>query len=126
MSIKGIGIDICQLSRIKSFFSDHDNQTLSYLFTKNELTAFNHFKEKPLGMSIAFSAKESVGKIFKTGLGGLNWYDTEILFSMTHKKLMNIMLHGKTKDIAKRKSINALMGSWSVAGDYVVTLVVGF
>jgi holo-[acyl-carrier protein] synthase len=124
--IKGIGIDLCSLSRIRKLMDDYDSETLEYLFTKKEFIFFNSCNRPDIGFSIAFSIKEAVGKALQTGMGKLNWYEIETVFNNKDNNVMQIALYGSAQNAAKKKFITNWVGSWSSVDDFIVTIVVGY
>ena len=68
--IKGIGIDIVSVERIRDILSKYEENQLHRIFTKKELGLGN--VERLAGR---FAAKESLAKALGTGLGKEVWFD---------------------------------------------------
>lgn len=78
--IHGIGTDIIEVSRIEANISKHGQKFLDKVYTKDEQTYCQSFRESARNFAGRFAAKEAVVKALGTGLSeGLNWLDIEIL-----------------------------------------------
>lgn len=100
--IKGIGIDIIEVARIKKA-AEKNNRFLQRIFTENEI---EYFKENNLqAVSIAgnFAAKEAIVKALGTGLRGFSWTEIEIQRNLLGKPFA--VLYGKAKRIAEALGI---------------------
>ncbi|KAF0134188.1 MAG: holo-acyl-carrier protein synthase [Candidatus Saganbacteria bacterium] len=78
--IKGIGIDIIEISRIKDSVEKFGNSFLGKIFTDNEIkycaTSTNSYKYPEL--AARFAAKEAYSKAIGTGLPGIKFKEIEI------------------------------------------------
>lgn len=76
--IKGTGIDIVEISRIKKALQNP--KFVSRVFTRAEQEYCNSRKTQAVASYAArFSAKEAIVKAFGTGMTGGTWQDIEIL-----------------------------------------------
>jgi holo-[acyl-carrier protein] synthase len=78
--IKGIGLDICEIERIKQTFSRNE-KLKDRILTRNEINIFEHLSEKRKVEFLAgrFAAKEAFSKAYGTGIGkDLSFQDIEI------------------------------------------------
>ncbi|GKQ42297.1 holo-[acyl-carrier-protein] synthase [Companilactobacillus sp. RD055328] len=79
--IKGIGIDITDITRIRTAKLEHDT-FVSKILTEPEITEYINFSEKRQDEYLAarFSAKESFSKAMGTGIGkDVSFHDITIL-----------------------------------------------
>lgn len=77
--IKGTGIDIVEIDRIKAAVKQYGNKFLTRIFTDDEIkycTSFNKLKFPEL--SVRFAAKEAYSKAIGTGMIGIRWREIEI------------------------------------------------
>ncbi|TXL61684.1 holo-ACP synthase [Cerasibacillus terrae] len=78
--IKGIGIDVMELNRIKKHI--HHQRFIQRILTKKEQKIFSQLKNdtrKNEFLAGRFSAKEAFSKAAGTGIGKLRFKDIEIL-----------------------------------------------
>ncbi|RWZ52258.1 holo-ACP synthase [Halobacillus fulvus] len=78
--IKGIGIDIIELDRIKQSIK-RNPRFVQRILTANELERFETLKEKRRVEFLAgrFAAKEAFAKSVGTGIGKIGFHDIEIM-----------------------------------------------
>ncbi|PAD37712.1 holo-ACP synthase [Terribacillus sp. 7520-G] len=79
--IKGIGLDITELARIKKAIG-HNERILDRILTKSEKTHYESLTSDKRKVEFAagrFAAKEAYAKARGTGLGKLGLHDIEIL-----------------------------------------------
>lgn len=96
--VRGIGVDIIEIERIKKVVSDAGDMFLKRIFTDGEAAycqsksnVFQHFAAR-------FAAKEAVGKALATGWAGeFRWRDVEVTNDVSGKP--HIHLHGKVRDL---------------------------
>ncbi|MBM7599900.1 holo-[acyl-carrier protein] synthase [Virgibacillus halotolerans] len=79
--IKGIGIDIIELNRIKKSI-EKNNRFANRILTQNETTVFNELpteRRKIEYLAGRFAAKEAFAKATGTGIGALSFQHIEII-----------------------------------------------
>lgn len=78
--IRGIGIDILEIDRIKKAHEKHGEKFLEKIFTPGEIAyCFKHKNPYPR-LAVRFSAKEAVAKALGCGIGhDLSFLDVEIV-----------------------------------------------
>lgn len=98
--IKGIGVDIIEIERIKLSIEKYENRFLQKLFTENEI---NYCKSKPNPIqhfAVRFAAKEAFSKAISTGLtGDFRWHEVEIINEQSGKPIINLLGNLKEKFI---------------------------
>lgn len=90
--VKGIGIDIAPISRIAKLISRYDRETLTLLFTPNEINQCQSASHPDRHYAVCFSTKEAVGKALGTGLVDIGWNEVEA--NVTNSRL-TISLFGE-------------------------------
>ena len=118
--IKGIGIDISPISRVATLVDRYDRETLSLLFTPNELDQCQGSPHPHRYYAICFSTKEAVGKALGTGLADIGW--NEIEAQVWYAKLQ-INLHGSAQHQAAKCGISKWLATWCHWNDYVLVHV---
>ena len=96
--IKGIGVDIIELDRIKAAVEKYGANFLQKVFTEKEITYCQ--RRKTLGIpefAVRFAAKEAYSKAIGTGLRGLGrsikgvgWKEVEVVNDSLGKPMLSI------------------------------------
>ncbi len=108
--IKGIGIDIIEIERIKGAV-EKNNKFLERFFTSNEIEIFKSKNFKPATIAGFFAAKEAVVKSLGTGFRNMKWQDIEVGQDSLGKPF--IKLHNNGRQIAYDKGIEEILISIS-------------
>lgn len=96
MSIYGIGIDICDISRIEKSLSRHAEAFASKILHFEEKKIFDRHRFKARFLAKRFAAKEAFSKAFGTGIAdGINLTDIEVKNNLSGKPYL--VLHGMAK-----------------------------
>ncbi|MBU6384212.1 MAG: holo-ACP synthase [Verrucomicrobia bacterium] len=78
--IKGLGIDLIEVERIRQSIERHGQAFLDRLFSHNEQSYCLKFKDAAPHFAGRFAAKEAIAKALGTGFGKeLSWLDIEVL-----------------------------------------------
>ena len=118
--IKGIGIDISPISRVAGMISRYDQETLSLLFTPNEVHGCQSASHPHRYYAVCFSTKEAVGKALGTGLVGIGWNEIEAIVS---DATLTVNLHGEAQCRASKCGVSEWLASWCYWDDYVLVHV---
>lgn len=79
MNDKGLGIDIIEISRIRSALETYGQRFLDKIFTANEQTYCMKYKDPVPHLAGRFAAKEAVIKALGIGFRqGISWQDIAI------------------------------------------------
>ncbi len=111
----GIGIDIIEISRIKSACAKNP-RVLGRLFTDKELADYRERGSRMETLAGKFAAKEAVVKALGTGLRGFPWIELEILpdgqgkpncyfLGKAAEKLVELKLSGVLLSIAHNRTV---------------------
>ena len=77
--IRGVGIDIIEVARIRSAAERFGDRFLNRILRPAELAYCRSFKDPAPHLAARFAAKEAVSKVFGTGIGAaLGWQDLEV------------------------------------------------
>lgn len=74
--IRGVGVDIIEIARIKRVLDARGDKLLERLFTQRELEVMS---KKPETIAGRFAAKEAVVKALGVGIGIISWKEIEII-----------------------------------------------
>ena len=116
--IIGIGNYLVEISR----FENMTNQPgfADRYFTEREVCAS---KGRPSFFAANFSVKESVSKVFGTGIRGFSLKEIEVLRDDFGKPYVN--LYGRAEELAGRLGIKKIHVSITDTSDFVMTMAVG-
>jgi holo-[acyl-carrier protein] synthase len=120
--IKGTGIDIIDIPRIKKKTTE-DPRFIEKLFTETEITYCEAKFRKEIHYAARFAAKEAFFKAMGTGWrDGMKWTDISIENDDLGKP--EIKLQGKTLENFKEKNFENIHLSISHTREYAVALVI--
>lgn len=108
--IKGIGIDIIEVDRIRKAVIKNTNFT-KRIFTIEENKIFEEKDYLPHTIAGLFAAKEAVAKALGTGIRDMKWKDIEILKNSLGKPY--VKLHNNARDLAYSMNIEEILISIS-------------
>lgn len=108
--IKGIGIDIIEVYRIKSAVDKNKNFT-SRIFTRDENKIFAKKDYLPHTIAGMFAAKEAVAKALGSGIKNMKWKDIEILRDSLGKPY--VKLHNNARELAYNMNVEKILISIS-------------
>ena len=92
--IQGIGIDIVDVSRIRSAIDSWGSLFLKKIYTQTEIEYCTSRKNSYEHFAARFAAKEAVSKALETGWrGGFRWQDVEIVNEPSGKPRVVLYKH---------------------------------
>ncbi|MFN0157560.1 MAG: holo-ACP synthase [Bacteroidota bacterium] len=95
--VRGIGVDIIEIARIRESIDQHGNTFLDRIFTPREITYCTAKQNRYQHFAARFAAKEAVSKALSTGwTGEFTWRDVEVDNDDLGKP--HIALHGKLRE----------------------------
>ena len=107
--IKGIGIDIIEVSRIKSMMEKYGDKFFKRILTDNEIDYCKSFPNAELHFAGRFASKEAYSKAIGTGISkDFGWKDIEILNDQRGKPYIK-----HTKETEFSNCFNNLIVSWT-------------
>lgn len=118
--IKGIGIDILRVERVKDVFERHGKRFLQRVFSEEEIRYITRSPAKFFErMTSTFSAKEAVFKTLSMKRP-IIFKEIEIL----RKPYPTVKLHGFTKQHAEKNEINQVLLSITHDGNLCITIAI--
>ena|SRR3989344_2485874 len=119
-SIKGLGTDIIEISRVRQSIERHGLHFLNRLFTQREQDHCYKFQDPVPHFAGRFAAKEALAKALGTGFGAeLAWHDIEILSDDLGKPLVSI-----SSALTTRLEQPHLLVSISHSADYATAVAI--
>lgn len=123
-AIKGVGIDLVRIRRIRRAYRRRPERFLNRIFTGKEI-AFLKSKANPFpSMAARFAAKEAVAKALGCGIGRIGWCDLEILPAAGGKPV--VYLQGAARALAQKKGIKGVEISLSHDNFYAVAQAIAY
>ena len=120
--IKGIGIDIVEIKRIKKIIEKWGMKFSHRVFTCNEREYCEKKKFSHQSYAARFAAKEAFLKALGIGLRGVSWKEIEITTDSFGKP--EIKAQGKLKNILKKQKVNQIFLTLSHSRKYAVAQVI--
>ena len=115
--IKGIGLDMTQISRVeKACINEH---FVNRIYSDEEIRCFRKF---PVRLAGNFAVKEAVAKAFGTGFRGIQPSEIEVLRDELGCPYVN--LYGKAAEIRQKMQIQSIWVTITNEGDYVSASVI--
>jgi holo-[acyl-carrier protein] synthase len=94
--IKGVGIDIIEVKRIKKIINKYGEKFYDRILTKNEIKYCKSFSKPDLHFAGRFTSKEAYSKSIGTGISkDFRWKDIEILNDNRGKPFINHIVENK-------------------------------
>ena len=117
MNLVGIGIDVVEVSRVKSSLDEFGERFLKRVFTEAEREYCERQKRPELHLAARFAAKEAVAKAFGTGIGKeIGWLDMEITRRESGEPM--VILTGGGAKYAESRGVTQVMVSLTHAKHY--------
>src|SRR6266436_10358434 len=102
MNVKGIGVDLALISRLREVVQRWDERFLRRVFTDDEIAYCRRRRDPIPHFAARFAAKEATLKALGTGLSmGVNWRELEVRRERGQAPVM--VLTGRTQAIALAK-----------------------
>jgi len=122
-SVKGVGVDIVRIERMRIACSRRTQRFLGRIFTPQEIGYCYEQKEPYSHLSARFAAKEATLKALGIGWGrGAKWTDIEISRDERGAPVLNIS--GALEERMRERGVKESMTSLSHTGDYAIAIVV--
>ena len=117
--IRGIGIDIIEVSRIENAIKKN-SRFLTKTFSSKEIVYIESRKYNIFTIAGLFACKESISKSLGTGIRGFSWTDIEITHDDLGKPIVE--LKRNAKKIAEDKKISNISVSISHIKDQAISI----
>src|SRR6266576_2579224 len=99
--IIGTGVDIAETVRIEQVLNRHGERFSGRVYTPEEITYCEKFKNRAERYAARFAAKEAAFKALGTGWReGVRWLDVEVTHQPSGKP--ELVLHGKARELVDR------------------------
>jgi holo-[acyl-carrier protein] synthase len=123
MSVLGIGLDIIEVSRIRSSLERHGERFHRKICTPAEAEYCARMRDPAPYFAARFAAKEAVSKALGTGIGAAcGWLDIEVRRKASGEPF--IVLHAAGAETAKRLGISQVLVTLSHTEHYAAAQAV--
>lgn len=113
------GIDLIEISRIRSAVERNGERFLERVFTPAEIAECRGRAES---LAVRFAAKEAAVKALGTGIGPVSWCDVETLHHSSGEPYL--ILHGSAHQIAQALGLTQWAVSLSHSREIATAIVV--
>ncbi len=119
MTIKGIGVDLARIPRLREILTRWDDRFLRRVFTEEEIAYCRRRRDPVPHFAARFAAKEATLKALGTGLSmGVSWREMEVRRERGAAPTM--VLSGRCRDIARAKGGQRVLLTLTHDGDYAL------
>src|SRR5262245_24392440 len=119
MDVKGVGVDLAQIPRLRRVVARWDERFLRRVFTDEEIAYCRRRRDPIPHLAARFAAKEATLKALGTGLSmGVSWREMEVRRERGQAPVM--VLHGRCRELATSKGAQRVLLSLTHDGDYAL------
>jgi holo-[acyl-carrier protein] synthase len=102
--VKGIGVDIIEIARIRKSIEELGESFLTKVFTEGEIAYCSAKQNRYQHYAARFAAKEAMSKALSTGWAGeFRWKDVEVTNDPSGQP--RITLHHRLRDLCPRAGV---------------------
>ena len=122
-AIKGIGVDLAKIPRMRKVIERWADRFLRRVFTDEEIAYCQRRRDPVPHLAARFAAKEAGLKALGTGLRmGVRWKELEV--RRERGQAPTLVLSGRTQALARAKGAHRAFLSLTHDGDYALAQVV--
>lgn len=119
MVVRGVGVDLVRIPRMRQSIARWDERFLRRVFTEQEIDDCRSRRDPAPHFAARFAAKEAGMKALGTGLRlGVTWRDLEV--RRAPDQAPTLELHGRTRELGLARGGRRMLLSLSHDGDYAL------
>ena len=119
MTVRGIGIDLVPIPRMRHLLERWQDRFLSRVFTEDEIAYCRARKDPVPHFAARFAAKEAGLKALGTGLRlGISWRELEVKRERGGPPML--ILRGRSREIARQRGGDRMLLALTHDGDYAI------
>jgi holo-[acyl-carrier protein] synthase len=119
MSVKGVGIDLVPISRMREVITRWDERFLRRVFTDGEIAYCRARRDPVPHFAARFAAKEAGLKALGTGLSlGIKWRELEV--RRDRGEPPSLVLSGRSREIGLTRGGRRMLLALTHDGDYAM------
>ncbi len=121
-AVKGIGVDLVRIARVRQLIDRWDQRFLSRVFTPEELSYCLQRKRPEEHLAARFAAKEAALKALGTGLSlGVRWKEIEV--RRDRGEAPTIHFSGRMRHLSEERGTTGNLVSLTHDGEYAMAQV---
>jgi holo-[acyl-carrier protein] synthase len=119
MAVRGVGVDLVQIPRMRNVITRWDQRFLQRVFTELEI-AYCRTRHDPVPhFAVRFAAKEAGMKALGTGLRlGVKWHELEV--RRERGQAPTLELHGRSRELGLARGGCRMLLALTHDGDYAL------
>lgn len=122
MNVRGIGVDLVRIPRMRQVVERWQERFLRRIFTEEEIAYCKKYRDPIPHLAARFAAKEAALKALGTGLSmGINWRELEV--RRERGEAPRMVLSGRSRAIGRAKGGREMMVSLTHDGEYAMAQV---
>lgn len=119
MTVKGIGLDLVHVPRMREVIGRWDERFVRRVFTDGEIAYCRAHRDPVPHFAARFAAKEAALKALGTGLRfGIRWRELEVRRQRGEAPVLT--LHGRTRELCIARGGRRLLLTLTHDGDYAM------
>ena len=119
MSVRGIGIDVVRISRMREVIGRWEDRFLRRVFTEQEIAYCRSRRDPVPHFAARFAAKEAGLKALGTGLRfGIRWRELEV--RRERGQAPTLVLGGRAREIGRARGGSRMLLALTHDGDYAL------
>ena len=119
MSVRGIGVDLVKISRMREVIARWDDRFLHRVFTEHEIAYCRARRDPVPHFAARFAAKEAGLKALGTGLRlGVSWRELEVRRERGGPP--SLVLSGRSREIGLARGGDRMLLALTHEGDYAL------
>ena len=119
MTVRGIGIDLVPIPRMRRIMERWDERFLSRVFTEAEIAYCRSRKDPAPHFAARYATKEAGLKALGTGLRlGVSWRELEVRRERGGPP--ELILRGRSRELARQRGAERMLLALSHDGDYAI------
>ena len=119
MAVRGVGVDLVKIPRMREVIARWDERFLRRVFTEAEIAYCRARRDPVPHFAARFAAKEAGMKALGTGLRlGVKWRELEVL--RDRGQAPRLVLHGRTRELGLARGGHRMLLALTHDGDYAM------
>ena len=119
MSVRGIGIDLVPIPRMRQIMARWEDRFITRVFTADEIAYCRARKDPAPHFAARFAAKEAGLKALGTGLRlGVSWLELEVRRERGGPPML--VLRGRSRELAEARGGDRMLLALTHDGDYAI------
>jgi holo-[acyl-carrier protein] synthase len=119
MAVRGLGVDLVAIPRMREVIARWDERFLRRVFTEGEIAYCRARRDPVPHFAARFAAKEAGMKALGTGLRlGVKWRELEV--QRERGQAPRLILHGRTREVGLARGGRRMLLALTHDGDYAM------